>query len=233
MSTGMVTKARRELEDAGLLIVERKASHNGSDLFLITIRDIWAQNQAFESPKANEPYEVSLYETKVSLYETKVSPHETNNTTLSNTSINNISLAKIAKPEPTYEEFDNQADLPSSFVNEDKPKNKRSFISDEVKEIVNVFANIAHVKPPAAQSKRDYAEYQVTWWKPVKEMLRQCDDNVALTSELLEKAIEKQRKSGLPTGVPKSLLTSFMAEVSLNSKPKQMAKDPDGNWVEV
>lgn len=92
MAAGMVTKARKELAESNLIVVRRKPSRNGSQLYLITIRDIWDENFKFVIP---DEFKDSLSETKDSPHERKDSCSETKNTTVNNTSINNINIKSI------------------------------------------------------------------------------------------------------------------------------------------
>lgn len=124
MSAGMVTTARKELEAKNLIVIRRKPSRNGSQLFHVTIRDIWDENFKFTIP---DEFKDSLSETKDSPHERKDSLSETINTTVNNTSINNINIKSLSAPiaekqEPVYQEFNNQADMPQEWVDEDKPK---------------------------------------------------------------------------------------------------------------
>ena len=133
-------------------------------------------------------------------------------------------------PEPIREECDLDGITESMELGYGLKK-KKSYLTEEEKQLAEVFSSIAGVKVPVSVTKRDYGEYTVTWWKPIKEMLRQVDGNFVRAGQLIEQAIEKQRKSGLPVGMPKSILNSYMGELSMNSR--RMAKDADGNWREL
>jgi len=124
MSTGMVTKARKELYDAGLIDIRRVPNNKGFDYYSITIRDIWDENKAHSmNPNKDKEFTApSPHEQTPSYSEQPPSPHEISNTPLSNTPDKNTPLSTfVEKPEPVYEEFNNQADMPQSFVDEYKP----------------------------------------------------------------------------------------------------------------
>ncbi len=136
--------------------------------------------------------------------------------------------------EPTREPCDADGITESMGLGYGGAKKKRSFLSENEKLLAKKFSEITGVKYPLAETRRDYAEYQITWWKPIREMLRQVEGNIELAAELIESSIMKLHKDKLTAGVPKSVLSTFFGEVSLRSTGtgKTQYKDQFGNVVE-
>jgi len=99
MSTGMVTKARKELSDAGLINIRRVPNNKGFDYYSITIRDIWEENKAHSlNPLKDKEYITpSPHEATPSPDEQPPSPHETSNTPVKNTPNKNTPSTRFTK----------------------------------------------------------------------------------------------------------------------------------------
>lgn len=117
-------------------------------------------------------------------------------------------------PEPIREECDIDG-IPDSW--KEGKKTNKSILTDQEKELTLRFCELANVKMPIAESKKQYGEYQVTWWKPIKEMLRQVDGDLDRASDLIESSITKLRKDRMACGMPKSIFNTFMGELSLQA----------------
>jgi hypothetical protein len=124
-----------------------------------------------------------------------------------------------AKPEPEYEPFNNQADMPQSFVDEDNPKPKKSRIPQSQIDIAEYIASSFGIKVPICQTKKDYGAMAVTWWAPIKEMLRQTDGDIFECQDLIDKTITLYRSNKLTMSSPKSLFNGFMGELAKKKNP--------------
>jgi len=90
-------------------------------------------------------------------------------------------------------------------------KVKKSPISENELRLANLIADSLGIKPPICNTKKEYAAAQVTWWKPIKEMLRQVDGNIQEAESIADCAIGDYRKAHLTMTSPKSVLSGFIA----------------------
>jgi len=137
--------------------------------------------------------------------ETSVPLHSTHKSLIINQSV-------PKKQEPIYGEFNNQSDMPQEWVDEYNPvKTRKPNISENEQRLAKLIADTLGIKPPICNTKKEYAAAQVTWWKPIKEMLRQVDQNIQEAESIADCAIEDYRKARLTMTSPKSVLSGFIA----------------------
>jgi len=110
-------------------------------------------------------------------------------------------------PEPELEPCDIDG-VPDSW--KDKPQRKQ-FISLEEKRLGDTISDLLGIKPPLLQGKRDYAASMVTWWKPIREMLRQVDGDVSKAERTVEKALDKLRGRDYVISSPQGLEKTYIS----------------------
>jgi hypothetical protein len=117
------------------------------------------------------------------------------------------SFSKNEKEEPTIEPC-NDDGIPDSWR---EVKTRKPNISENEQRLAKLIADTLGIKPPICNTKKEYAAAQVTWWKPIKEMLRQVDQNIQEAESIADCAIEDFRKARLTMTSPKSVLSGFIA----------------------
>lgn len=225
MSMGSVTNARNELVEKNLITVKEVHNPNGKAFLEVTISDIWYKNNSG----------CSLYEVRTSPHEQVTSPgehppssHEIKNTPLINTPLKNNSFEKTSKEEPTLEPCDIDG-IPDSW--KDKPK-KKNLINPDQQRLAATISSLLGIKTPICNNNKDYAAMQVTWWKPIKEMLHQVDGNVEKAERVVDDVITTYRAANLTMNSPKSLLNGFIGELVNHNKPrKQVGIDINGEAI--
>jgi hypothetical protein len=197
MAAGSITNARRELEEKGLIKVNEVHNPTGKAFLEVTIIDIWGINKKGYSPD----------ECSCSPHEYPSSPGEIKNTPLNKNTNKNTSFSKNEKEEPILEPCDIDG-IPDSWR---EVKTRKPNISENEHRLAKLIADTLGIKPPICNTKKEYAAAQVTWWKPIKEMLRQVDQNIQEAESIADCAIEDYRKARLTMTSPKSVLSGFIA----------------------
>jgi len=138
-------------------------------------------------------------------------------------SLNQTSLilpAKNAgKPEPILEPC-NEDGVPDSW-RESKSKNKVNINQDQQR-LAGTISSLLGIKQPICNNKKDYAALQVTWWKPITEMLRQVDGDIEKAERIVDDVIVTYRAANLTMNSPKSLLNGFIGELVNHNKPRKV-----------
>lgn len=94
-----------------------------------------------------------------------------------------------------------------------KPPRKKLLSSSE-RALAEFFSEYTGLKLPRAETKRDYSKMQVTWWKPIKAMLYEVDDDLEEAKDILSYTIDKMQKDGLSYSSPQSIHKMFLAQVA-------------------
>lgn len=123
------------------------------------------------------------------------------------------------KPEPILEPC-NEDGLPDSW-RESKPKNKVNIKPDQQR-LANTISGLLGIKTPICNNRKDYAAMQVTWWKPITEMLRQVDGDIEKAERIVDDVITAYRAANLTMNSPKSLLNGFIGELVNHNKPRKI-----------
>jgi hypothetical protein len=208
MSAGSITNARRELVDRELILVKEISNPTGKSFLEVRIVDIWNKNKAGCSP----------CEQRRSPHEQPYSPGEIKNTPLNKTTLkNNTSFEKTSKEEPILEPC-NEDGVPDSWR---EVKTRKPTISENEQRLAQLIADSLGIKPPICNSKKEYAAAQVTWWKPIKEMLRQVDGDIEKAERIVDDVITTYRAAKLTMNSPKSLLNGFIGELVNHNKPRK------------
>lgn len=225
MSMGSITNARRELEEKELIIVKEVPNPTGKAFLEVTIIDVWDKNKDSYSPHEGG---YSPHEQPHSPSENPPSPHEIKNTPLINTPLKNTSFEKPSKEESIREPCDIDG-IPNSW----KKEEKKSPVKANEYRLAETIAALINIKPPVCKTQKDYKAANVTWWSPIKEMLRQVDDNVEQAELLAEAAINTALSKKYVPSSPKSLHGWYMSELAAKrSIPhKIIGKTPDGEVV--
>jgi hypothetical protein len=122
----------------------------------------------------------------------------------------NISDKSEPKTEPC-----NEDGIPESW--QDRAP-KRSFITGEEKRLADLIADSLGILPPICTNKKQYAAANVTWWNPIKEMLRQARGNVEEAESIADYTITEYRKAGLTMASPQSILKGFIGTIAKEKK---------------
>jgi len=214
MAMGSITNARNELQEKGLIKVNEVHNPTGKAFLEVTIIDIWNKNKA----------SCSLYEVRYSPHENPTSPsehptssHEIKNTPLNKNTLKNTSFEKTSKEEPTLEPCDIDG-IPDSW--KDKPEKKTLVKQDQIR-LASTISSLMGIKTPVCNKRSDYAAYQVTWWKPITEMLRQVDGDIDKAERIVDDVITTYRAAKLTMNSPKSLLNGFIGELVNHNKPRK------------
>jgi hypothetical protein len=191
--------ARARLKDIGLL-TEKYARLDHTIYFKIDTNKLdalWASSQCHDGENGNDTMA------------NKVLPDSLNSNTetTSNTTTKNTSFSKNEKEEPILEPC-NDDGIPDSWR---EVKTRKPNISENEQRLAKLIADTLGIKPPICNTRKEYAAAQVTWWKPIKEMLRQVDQNIQEAESIADCAIEDFRKARLTMTSPKSVLSGFIA----------------------
>jgi hypothetical protein len=100
--------------------------------------------------------------------------------------------------------------IPDSWKKEPKKK----LVNPDQYRLADTIAALLHIKPPVCKTRKDFAAAQVTWWKPVTEMLRQAE-NVEEAERVADNAIKTAISKRYTPASPKSLYGWFMSELAL------------------
>ena len=147
--------------------------------------------------------------------ETSVPLHSTHKSLIINQSV-------PKKQEPIYGEFNNQSDMPQEWVDEYNPvKTRKPNISENEYRLAQLIADTLGIKPPICKIPKDYKASQVTWWKPISEMLRQVDGDIEKAERIVDDVITTYRAANLTINSPKSLLNGFIGELVNHNKPRK------------
>lgn len=225
MSTGMITKAKRELEEAGFIEITEVPRTEGGYYHKIIILDIWAKNAQKYSDPQDEEEPRSYSERARSYSERARSPGERKNNHIKNNHNKKNNLINSTLEEPELEPCDIDG-IPDSWKN--KPA-KKEFITAEEKMLGDNIAEILNIKPPLMRDKKEYAYYTITWWKPIKEMLRQVDGNVEKAISVVKKATEKLRGRNYIISSPQGLLKTYISCLVNISETETFYKTPESS----
>ena len=103
----------------------------------------------------------------------------------------------------------------------DKPKNKVNINPDQQR-LADTISSLLGIKPPICKIPKDYKALQVTWWKPITEMLRQVDGDIEKAERIVDDVITTYRAAKLTMNSPKSLLNGFIGELVNHNKPRKV-----------
>lgn len=139
----------------------------------------------------------------------------------------NQPFVKPSKEEPILEPC-NEDGVPDSW-RESKSKNKVNINPDQQR-LADTISSLLGIKPPICKIPKDYKASQVTWWKPISEMLRQVDGDIEKAERVVDGVIVAYRAANLTMNSPKSLLNGFIGElVKVNNSNKSKKKYTDIN----
>jgi len=136
-------------------------------------------------------------------------------------------LFAVAKPEPIRVPCDIDG-IPDDW--KDKPS-KKLIIKENETRLASTISGLLGIKQPICNNKKDYAALSVTWWKPIKEMLRQTDGDVEKAERIVDDVIIAYRAANLTINSPKSLINGFIGELVKNNKRKIIGKTQDGEVI--
>lgn len=198
MPLSTLRQQRQELEDLGYISCLQCGYKQ-----TITIMK-WIDPRSYEGKEINNPKgEIeSNNENYNEGNETSVPLHRTH---ISHNHISHNNNTII--PEPELEPCDIDG-VPDSW--KDKPQRKQ-FISLEEKRLGDTISDLLGIKPPLLQGKKDYAASMVTWWKPIREMLRQVDGDVSKAERTVEKALDKLRGRDYVISSPQGLEKTYIS----------------------
>lgn len=203
--------ARARLKEIGLL-TEKYARLDHTVYFKIDTNKLdalWASSQCHDGEQAND--------TMANTALTDSLNSNTENTSKITTE-NILPEKESGKPEPIRVHCDIDG-IPDDW--KDKPKKKVNINPDQQR-LAGTISSLLGIKTPICNNKKDYAAMQVTWWKPINEMLRQVDGDIEKAERIVDDVIVAYRAANLTMNSPKSLLNGFIGELVNHNKPRKM-----------
>ena len=204
--------ARARLKEIGLL-TEKYARLDHTVYFKIDTNKLdalWASSQCHDREQAID----TMANTALT-----DSLNSNTETTSKNTTEIILPAKNAGKPEPILEPC-NEDGVPDSW-RESKPKKKVNINPDQQR-LANTISSLLGIKPPICKIPKDYKALQVTWWKPITEMLRQVDGDIEKAERIVDDVITTYRAAKLTMNSPKSLLNGFIGELVNHNKPRKV-----------
>ena len=204
--------ARARLKEIGLL-TEKYARLDHTVYFKIDTNKLdalWASSQCHDGEQAID----TMANTALT-----DSLNSNTETTSKNTTEIILPAKSAGKPEPILEPC-NEDGVPDSW-RESKSKNKVN-INQEQQRLANTISSLLGIKPPICKIPKDYKALQVTWWKPITEMLRQVDGDIEKAERIVDDVITTYRAAKLTMNSPKSLLNGFIGELVNHNNPRKV-----------
>lgn len=200
MPLSTLRQQRQELEDLGYITCLQQ----GYKQKIVIMK--WNDPRSYGGEEINQPTDNVQSNNEGDIQGTeKSSPLHINHISHNHIPHNNINTS----PEPELEPCDIDG-VPYSWKKEEPPIRKQ-FISNEEQRIGSLISDLLGIKPPLLQGKKDYAASTVTWWKPIREMLRQVDGDVPKAERTIEQAIDKLRGRDYVISSPQGLMKTYLS----------------------
>lgn len=214
MSAGMVSKSRKELAEKGLIeITQISNPKGGKDYLEYVVTNIWTSNHKRYS---SSPHEVDKNEA------TSCGEEATSCGEIKNTPVNNTHSFKGASA-PLF-----ATELPEEVSQDKNPKPKKERkLSEEtiaINQLAQHFSASRKIPIPERTTPRDYKSYSVQWTKPLKKILKMCDNDLDKAKFMIDKVIQKMTMRHLSIKSPLSI--EGMA-IDLKS---ELSQEDDGEY---